>query len=407
MSKTTLYWLIFSILYASRVLVDANADVEVGILSVTSPCDVNGGDKIEFMVLARQMNAVRQVSMIMTWHPVDAVVDVAVAADSALFQKGFIDFPAIIEGARAEFGMGTFDGGISGEAVLAHFSITTAPHITSNDRFDIRIDEITLGPEFTRHDTIRPLQAHILTNYCDASGSLLRNELLLSPKRAQLSFSTLGRGIRADSSKGEVRLDCSLFDAGFFVASQPITWSITNDGEEIVFVPSWPTLIHPSENLDLTTTTGSGGRTHLLFDAEAHTPGTHGRAKIRVCSEAGEVQRCAAAELIWGSLTTMVSTAGQRTTTKTIELGTNYPNPFNSSTTIPIFMENLQNLRIEVVNNIGQSVATIAAGQYPGGSHLFRWNGYNNVGKLAASGTYHYRLQTPDVFLIRPMLLLR
>jgi hypothetical protein len=73
---------------------------------------------------------------------------------------------------------------------------------------------------------------------------------------------------------------------------------------------------------------------------------------------------------------------------------TNYPNPFNPSTTISYKLPaNVKNPIIEIFNIKGQKVKTLADNQFTPGSHSVVWNGKDESGKPVSSGIYFYKLQ--------------
>ncbi|MDE2735199.1 MAG: hypothetical protein OXI72_12455, partial [Gemmatimonadota bacterium] len=50
-------------------------------------------------------------------------------------------------------------------------------------------------------------------------------------------------------------------------------------------------------------------------------------------------------------------------------LGQNYPNPFNPSTIIPYQIPTTTHVRLEVLNLLGQRLATLVDGERPAGAH--------------------------------------
>ncbi len=83
-------------------------------------------------------------------------------------------------------------------------------------------------------------------------------------------------------------------------------------------------------------------------------------------------------------------------------LAQNYPNPFNPSTEISFTLPAPSRARLEIVNLLGQVVATVYDGHLGAGVHSFSWNGSN-----AASGVYLYRLTAGDFVATRKMVLLK
>jgi photosystem II stability/assembly factor-like uncharacterized protein len=72
-------------------------------------------------------------------------------------------------------------------------------------------------------------------------------------------------------------------------------------------------------------------------------------------------------------------------------LGTNYPNPFSASTTIPFSLAERSFITIEVLDALGRSVAEVASGVYEAGKYETKFD----AGNLAA-GTYFIRLKTEN-----------
>jgi hypothetical protein len=89
------------------------------------------------------------------------------------------------------------------------------------------------------------------------------------------------------------------------------------------------------------------------------------------------------------------------------DLAQNFPNPFNPATTIEFTLPGRSHVRLDILNALGQRVATILDGTLPGGSHSVVWDGRTDVGVAAASGVYFYRLAAGDFTAARSMILLK
>jgi len=74
-----------------------------------------------------------------------------------------------------------------------------------------------------------------------------------------------------------------------------------------------------------------------------------------------------------------------------IEL-TNYPNPFNPSTTIEFSIQNNSKVELSVFSIIGQKIKTLANNQFTKGLHSIPWCGDDESGKSVCSGIYFYKL---------------
>jgi FlgD Ig-like domain len=112
----------------------------------------------------------------------------------------------------------------------------------------------------------------------------------------------------------------------------------------------------------------------------------------------------------------MATSAGQTMTT-TLEkaaslpshfaLEQNYPNPFNPTTQISFSLVAPQKVRLAVYNILGETIATLADGGYPAGSHIVTWDGRSAQGGAVASGVYFYRLESGGSSLTRKMMLVK
>ena len=87
-------------------------------------------------------------------------------------------------------------------------------------------------------------------------------------------------------------------------------------------------------------------------------------------------------------------------------LGQNYPNPFNPSTIIPYRLPVSTRVRLEVLNVLGQRLATLVDAERPAGFHTAAWDGMDASGRGVAAGVYLYRLVGDGVRLTRSMVLL-
>ncbi len=88
-------------------------------------------------------------------------------------------------------------------------------------------------------------------------------------------------------------------------------------------------------------------------------------------------------------------------------LSTNYPNPFNPSTTIPFAVPDRLNVTIKVYNLLGQYVTTLTDSVRPAGSYSVVWDGKNDAGMMVTSGIYFYRLEAGIYSETRRMVFMR
>lgn len=85
----------------------------------------------------------------------------------------------------------------------------------------------------------------------------------------------------------------------------------------------------------------------------------------------------------------------------------NYPNPFNPTTTISFSIPEESNVELSIYNIKGQKIKTLANDRYSIGEHSIIWNGEDASGKKVSSGIYFYILITPNAYYTRKMLLLK
>ncbi len=74
-----------------------------------------------------------------------------------------------------------------------------------------------------------------------------------------------------------------------------------------------------------------------------------------------------------------------------IELS-NYPNPFNLSTTIEFSIQNDSKIELSVYNIKGQKIKTLMNNAFTKGNHSVIWNGDDESGKSVSSGIYFFKL---------------
>jgi hypothetical protein len=86
----------------------------------------------------------------------------------------------------------------------------------------------------------------------------------------------------------------------------------------------------------------------------------------------------------------------------------NYPNPFNPSTTIKYSMPKAGHLLLNVYNVRGQLVKTLIDGNRPAGAdQTIVWDGTNNQGSTVSSGVYFYEARTGGQVVVQKMALVK
>ncbi len=91
-----------------------------------------------------------------------------------------------------------------------------------------------------------------------------------------------------------------------------------------------------------------------------------------------------------------------------ITLHSNFPNPFNPGTTIPISLQRRAEVTVTVYDLLGREVTVLVSGTIGAGTHQFYWNGLDSEGRRLASGTYFYEVTiNGEHRLRRPMVLVK
>ncbi len=85
----------------------------------------------------------------------------------------------------------------------------------------------------------------------------------------------------------------------------------------------------------------------------------------------------------------------------------NFPNPFNSSTSISVALPEAGEVDIEVYNILGQTVRRLFRGYRPAGVYQLAWDGRDEDGRAAASGVYLVSAQMGGVRYLARITLVR
>ena len=90
-----------------------------------------------------------------------------------------------------------------------------------------------------------------------------------------------------------------------------------------------------------------------------------------------------------------------------LSLDGNYPNPFTPITTIRFGLPQPRDVRITVVNLLGQEITELVNGWKDIGRHEVVWHGQDQNGKQVASGMYFYRVIASDFVSVKKLLLMK
>ncbi len=72
-----------------------------------------------------------------------------------------------------------------------------------------------------------------------------------------------------------------------------------------------------------------------------------------------------------------------------------------------LFLNQPSEVRIEIVNILGQRITILVNGYKESGNYQVRWDGTDDKGNIVANGIYFYRLITQKRTIVKKMLLLK
>ncbi len=82
----------------------------------------------------------------------------------------------------------------------------------------------------------------------------------------------------------------------------------------------------------------------------------------------------------------------------------NFPNPFNSETTIEYAVQQSSHVKLNIYNTLGQIVRTLVDEYETTGEYSVVWDGKDNSGNVVASGNYFYQIKTDGNALTKKMI---
>ncbi len=91
---------------------------------------------------------------------------------------------------------------------------------------------------------------------------------------------------------------------------------------------------------------------------------------------------------------------------KTVLSLSNYPNPFNPSSTISYSIPENTNVSLTIFDMQGRVVKNLVHGYKKSGKHSVIWDGKNEIGSTVSSGLYIYVLRTANKAISKKMLMI-
>jgi len=87
------------------------------------------------------------------------------------------------------------------------------------------------------------------------------------------------------------------------------------------------------------------------------------------------------------------------------DLGSNYPNPFNPTTSFSYSVPVSNNVTIDIYNELGTKVRSLVNRFATAGTYTATWNGQDDNGNTLPSGIYFYKMQASHFSSVKKMLL--
>jgi hypothetical protein len=88
-------------------------------------------------------------------------------------------------------------------------------------------------------------------------------------------------------------------------------------------------------------------------------------------------------------------------------LSQNFPNPFNSETTISFGLPVDTELNISIYNLLGQKISLLNSVHFNAGFHTLTWKGISDKGIEVPAGVYLYTIKTDSYRDMKKMILMK
>lgn len=119
---------------------------------------------------------------------------------------------------------------------------------------------------------------------------------------------------------------------------------------------------------------------------------------------------CVINDTLYGDTTLVITSV--RISSKNLPIGfelyQNFPNPFNSSTTISFKLPSSNNASLIVYDAMGTEIKRLIDNEWTsGGNHKIFWDGKSDSNQIVSSGVYYYSLISDGTRITRSMILLK
>ena len=247
-----------------------NADVVISIEGATETSGVGAGETIEVALSASGMVGVKQFDVTLTVSPADAfdLAASAFAQNAAAFTiSPGVELPA---DGQVKSGAASFGAATDGDGALGTFTLTTSASFTVDTEATITVSNLSIGPTSTDRDVFDADALGLSITVNPPAPPVIEPSLsATSLTDVSLDYSSVGSGDVADGSDGEIVFSLNFADnTGGAGEGQTISWEITNNGSESVFLIGVGE-IAAGADLSVESSTDADGNVSATFDAEA------------------------------------------------------------------------------------------------------------------------------------------
>lgn len=218
-------------------------------------------------IAASGLVGVKQVDIYLAVSPASAF---DLAATTYEVPTGFLapGPPSVVGTDTVRAAAANFLSSASGDLALGSITLTTAAGFTAQTEATITVGRISIGPSSSARDVFdaATLGMSITVNPPVSEPTLVAS----SATDISKDFSAVGTGSAANGSAGEAALGVIFTNsAGVAASGQAITWTVSNDGGETIYVlaPSATTVAAGSQ-VTVSGTTSAGGAASLTLDSE-------------------------------------------------------------------------------------------------------------------------------------------
>ena len=243
-----------------------NAGATFSLTSADEITGVGPGETVTVQIAASGLVGVKQIDIYLAVSPASAF-DLTATAHQA--PVGFIGLtPSVIGTDTVRIGVANFAASATGDLDLGAITLTTSAAFTADTEATVSVASVSVGPSSSARDEF----ADLATITINPPAPPVTEPTLTASSAADMSkdFSAVGDGDAADGSDGEAVLGVVFTDNSDAVAAgQAITWTVTNDGGETVYVLA-PTATSVAAGAEVTVsgTSDAEGAAGLTLDAE-------------------------------------------------------------------------------------------------------------------------------------------